>query len=182
MIIENKINKEKMEDSIKLFCKYAMLQRKKNFKKWIIVGICCGIVLILSWWILFNKFYLIVGAIMILYNVFLIVRFINSQKKLYNKALKEELNKLYNQEFVYRKHIFDKRDLILEIDYGTKKVELKYSFDNYYKLWIEENNNVIIIQFNKKPNGQIIIIYDCNIDNFKQYCSNNNIEYITVKK
>ena len=39
MIIENKINKEKLEDSIKLFCKYAMLQRGKILKKCIIVGI-----------------------------------------------------------------------------------------------------------------------------------------------
>lgn len=95
--------------------------------------------------------------------------------------LKKELNNIGDHEFIYRKDIFDKRELIIQIECGFKK-ELKYSFNNYYKLWIEENNNAIIIQFNKKPNAIFEIIYYDNIDIFKQYCSDNNIEYIIVKK
>ena len=86
-----------------------------------------GIVLILSWWILFNKFYLIVGAIAILYNVFLIVRFINSQKKLYNKVLKEELNKfihLENDEEFYKLKQLINNGIDLWLDDGRLKTLL----------------------------------------------------------
>ena len=38
MIIENKIDKIKLQDSMKLFIKYAMLDQTKKVKKLIIIG------------------------------------------------------------------------------------------------------------------------------------------------
>lgn len=144
---------------------------------------CCGSYLILSYWLLkVSIFFPIFGSIGILWAVANIVRFNKSQKKLYDKVLKEEINKFGDQDFIYRKYIFDKRDLLVQIDYGFKKNELKFSFNNYYKLWIEEKNNVIIMQFNKKPDGKIVIIYYNDIGNFKQYCTDNDIKYIIVEK
>lgn len=181
MIIENTIYKEKIEEMVKIFCKYSMLQQKKRFKKLTIIAMCLGILVILIGLLSSEIIYIICGSTLIVGYVFLIFISINSQKKLYNKVLKEELNKIGDQ-VLYRRHIFDKRDLTVQIEYGSKKSELKFSFNNYYKLWIEENNNVIIIQSNKKPNAIFTIIYYNNIDEFKQYCSNNNIEYTIVKK
>lgn len=183
MIIENQINKEKTKESIKIFLRYATLEKKKKFTKWIIVGLsCCVIVTLLSWLVLHNKIYLSFGIFMAIYNLFLIIKFMISQHKMYIKFLSEELSKYNNNELVARKHIFDGRFLSLELNYGDKKIEQKYSFDSYYKLWIEEISNVIIVQFGGKPDGKIIVIYFEQLYNFKQYCQNNNIDYITIKK
>lgn len=182
MIIENEINREKAKESIKLFLRYATLERKKKFTTCIIIGLCCGIILMLSWWILHKKIYLSFGIVMVIYNLFLIIKFNITQHKMYTKTLLEELTKYSNYDSVSRRHIFENRLLTLELDYGGKKIEQKYSFDTYYKLWIEDNSNVIIVQFGKKPNGKIVIIYYDQLSNFKQYCQNNNIEYLIVKK
>lgn len=61
MIIENTISKEKIEEIVKIFCKYSMLQQKQKFKKIAIVAMCFGILLILSYWFLFNGFIFFVG-------------------------------------------------------------------------------------------------------------------------
>lgn len=81
-----------------------------------------------------------------------------------------------------KKHILSKKNLKYEAVYGTDITNLEFSFDNYYKIWLEEENNIIAIQFNKKPNASVLIIYYDNIQSFKQYCVDNNIKYKIVKR
>lgn len=181
MIIENKINKAKLQDSMKLFVKYAMLDQTKKVKKWITIGLIAGIVVILGNIILQKLYFLIFGIALILYNVFLIYRYRNTQRKHYEKAINEQLSKYGEIDCVTRKHIFDGLTLTLEITNGKNIDTLSFSFDNYYKTWIEENNKVVLIQFGEKPNGKVVVIYCEDINGFKQYCVSNNINFEIVK-
>lgn len=181
MIIENKIDKTKLQDSMKLFIKYAMIDQTKKVKKWIIIGLIAGVVVILGNIILQKLYFLIFGIVAILYNIFLIFRYKNTQRKQYDKVLNEQLNKYGEVDCLTRKHIFEGHTLRLEIENDKRIDTLNFSFDNYYKLWIEENNKVVVIQFGEKPNGRVVVIYCDDINEFKQYCVSNNINFEIVK-
>ena len=181
MIIENKIDKIKLQDSMKLFIKYAMLDQTKKVKKLIIIGLIACVVVILCNIVLQKLFFLIFGIVGILYNIFLIFRYRNTQRKQYEKVLKEQLNKYGEIDIITRKHVFDSRKMLLEIKNGENIDTLNFNFDNYYKLWIEENNKVVVIQFGEKPNGKVVIIYCDDVNGFKQYCASNNINFEIVK-
>ena len=46
---------------------------------------------------------------------------------------------------------------------------------------IKENNKVVVIQFGEKPNGKVVVIYCDDVNEFKQYCVSNNINFEIVK-
>ena len=89
MIIENKIDKIKLQDSMKLFTKYAMLDQTKKVKKLIIISLIACVVVILGNIVLQKLYILIFGIFGILFNIFLIFRYRNTQRKQYEKVLKE---------------------------------------------------------------------------------------------
>ena len=181
MIIENKIDKIKLQDSMKLFIKYAMLDQTKKVKKLIIIGLIACVVVILGNVVLQKLYILIFGIVGILFNIFLIFRYRNTQRKQYEKVLKEQLNKYGEIDIITRKHVFDSRKMLLEIKNGENIDTLNFNFDNNYKLWIEENNKVVVIQFGEKPNGKVAVIYCDDVNEFKQYCVSNNINFEIVK-
>ena len=181
MIIENKIDKAKLQDSIKLFVKYAMIDQTKKVKKLITIGLIAGVVVILCNIVLQKLYILIYALVLILYNIFIIFRYKNTQRKQYEKALNDQLSKYDEVECITRKHIFNDHNLILEIERVDKIDTINFSFDNYYKIWIEENNKVVVIQFGEKPNGKVLVIYCDDINGFKQYCTINNIIFEIVK-
>ena len=181
MIIENKINKAKLQDSIKLFVKYAMIDQTKKVKKLITIGLIAGVVVILGNIILQKLYILIFALVSILYNVFMIFRYKNTQRKQYEKVLNDQLSKYGEVECITRKHIFEGHALRIQIENDKKIDTLNFNFDNYYKLWIEENNKVVVIQFGEKPNGKVVVIYCDDVNGFKQYCVSNNINFEIVK-
>ena len=71
--------------------------------------------------------------------------------------------------------------VITTID-GNNTDVLKLSFDGYYKIWIERYTNFIVIQFNQKQDVRITVIESNELDVFKKYCLDNNIEYSFVEK
>ena len=181
MIIENKIDKMNLQDSMKLFIKYAMLDQTKKVKKLIIIGLIACVTVILGNIVLQKLYILIFGIVGILFNIFLIFRYRNTQRKQYEKVLKEQLNKYGEIDSITRKYVFEGHALRIEIENDKKIDTLNFSFDNYYKLWIEENNKVVIIQFGEKPNGKVVVIYCDDVNGFKQYCVCNNINFEIVK-
>lgn len=129
-----------------------------------------------------NNICLFTGIICTPYSIIILLKFINRKKKDYTLIFNKEFKKIGNLEFIEKTYTFEKRNLKYEAVYGTDITNLEFSFDNYYKVWLEEENNVIAIQFNKKPNASVLIIYYDNIQSFKQYCVDNNIKYKIVKR
>lgn len=182
MIIENKIDQIKLQDSMKIFVKYAMKDQTKKVKKLIIIGFIASIAVLLGNIILQKSIFLIIGITAIIYNIFLIFRYRNTLQRQYERVLREQLNKYGEIDIITRKHVFDARTMTLEIKYGEHIDTLNFSFDDYNKVFIEEKNKVIIIQFGEKPNGKVVIIYYDSINDFKQYCIDNKLNYEIASK
>ena len=153
-------------------------------KKLFLIEVIGGIFLILYSFVtpIYMKLCLFTGIICIPYSIIILLKFINRKKKDYTLIFNKEFKKIGNLEFIEKTYTFEKRNLKYEAVYGTDIINLEFSFDNYYKVWLEEENNIIAIQFNKKPNASILIIYYDDIQSFKQYCVDNNIKYKIVKR
>lgn len=182
MIIENQINLSTMQEIIKILCKYALMKNQKKIKICSVILIIFGTLIILSNLIIFKLFYLIFGILTLIYVVIINLIFIKNKKRSYNLTMNEASKLFIDKPYIIRKYIFEKRNLIIGYDSSEKRPNLKFSFDNYYKIWIIEKKNVIVIQFNKKVQKQIVVINSDQINSFKTYCHQNELVYSSEYK
>lgn len=183
MKIENKIDKNLMTRMLAKVIKYANLQKSKNIRILILIMLIGGPVSIFNYFFLVHELIiLIVGLLAIPYGIFLIFRWKNTLNKAYKELLNLKLKSFENVENVYKTYEFDKKDLVITTKDGDKTDVLKLTFNSYYKVWIEKYTNFIIIQFNQKQDVRITVIESNELDMFKNYCIDNNIEYTIVEK
>lgn len=183
MKIENKIDKNLMTRMLAKVIKYANLQKSKNIRILILIMLIGGPVSIFNYFFLVHELIiLIVGLLTIPYGIFLIFRWKNTLNKAYKELLNLKLKSFENVENVYKTYEFDKKDLVITTKDGDKTDVLKLTFNSYYKVWIEKYTNFIIIQFNQKQDVRITVIESNELDMFKNYCIDNNIEYTIVEK
>lgn len=183
MKIENKIDKNLMTRMLAKVIKYGNLQKSKNVRILILIMLIGGAVSIFNYFFLVHDLLiLIVGVLAIPYGVFLIFRWKNTLNKAYKELLNLKLKSFDTVEYVNKTYEFDKKDLVITTIDGDKTDILKLSFDGYYKIWIERYTNFIIIQFNQKQDVRITVIESNELDVFKKYCLDNNIEYSFVEK
>lgn len=183
MKIENKIDKNLMTRMLAKVIKYVNLQKSKNIRILILIMLIGGPVSIFNYFFLVHELIiLIVGLLAIPYGIFLIFRWKNTLNKAYKELLNLKLKSFETVENVYKTYEFDKKDLVITTKDGDKTDELKLTFNSYYKVWIEKYTNFIIIQFNQKQDVRITVIEFNELDIFKNYCIDNNIEYTIVEK
>ncbi len=183
MKIENKLDKNLMTRMLAKVIKYANLQKSKNARILILIIIIGGAISIFNYFFLVHDLIiLIVGVLAIPYGVFLIFRCKNTLNKAYKELLNLKLKSFDTVEYVNKTYEFDKKDLVITTIDGDKTDILKLSFDGYYKIWIERYTNFIIIQFNQKQDVRITVIEFDELDVFKKYCLDNNMEYSFVEK
>lgn len=183
MKIENKIDKNLMTRMLEKVIKYVNLQKSKNIRILILIMLIGGPVSIFNYFFLVHELIiLIVGLLATPYGIFLIFRWKNTLNKAYKELLNLKLKSFETVEFVYKTYEFDKKDLVITTIDGDKTDVLKLSFDGYYKIWIERYTNFIVIQFNQKQDVRITVIESNELDVFKKYCLDNNIEYSFVEK
>lgn len=183
MKIENKIDKNLMTRMLAKVIKYVNLQKSKNIRILILIMLIGGPVSIFNYFVFVHELIiLIVGLLAIPYGIFLIFRWKNTLNKAYKELLNLKLKSFETVEFVYKTYEFDKKDLVITTIDGDKTDVLKLSFDGYYKIWIERYTNFIVIQFNQKQDVRITVIESNELDVFKKYCLDNNIEYSFVEK
>lgn len=183
MIIENKIDKENMKNNMKLLCKYNMFHVKKLVKVCSIIAIVCGLILLLTNLINFDIKILIIGilSLFIPFCNYMSMRY--NTKKWYDSIIKEKSKLFIEHEYVTRRYVFEDRNLLVELDNNSKKETFKFSFNDYYKIWVLNEKNDVIIQFNKsKLNKRIIVINDVSLNDFISYCQKNNIKYSNILK
>ncbi|MBE6130556.1 MAG: hypothetical protein E7183_02440 [Erysipelotrichaceae bacterium] len=183
MKIENKIDKNLMTRMLAKVIKYVNLQKSNNIRILILIMLIGGPVSIFNYFVFVHELIiLIVGLLAIPYGIFLIFRWKNTLNKAYKELLNLKLKSFDTVEYVYKTYEFDKKDLVITTKDGDKTDVLKLSFDGYYKIWIERYTNFIIIQFNQKQDVRITVIESNELDVFKKYCLDNNIEYSFVEK
>lgn len=183
MKIENKIDKNLMSRMLAKVIKYVNLQKSKNIRILILIMLIGGPVSIFNYFFLVHELIiLIVGLLAIPYGIFLIFRWKNTLNKAYKELLNLKLKSFETVENVYKTYEFDKKDLVITTKDGDKTDVLKLTFNSYYKVWIEKYTNFIIIQFNQKQDVRITVIESNELDMFKNYCIDNNIEYTIVEK
>ena len=183
MKIENKIDKNLMTRMLAKVIKYGNLQKSKNVRILILIMLIGGPVSIFNYFFLVHELIiLIVGLLAIPYGIFLIFRWKNTLNKAYKELLNLKLKSFETVENVYKTYEFDKKDLVITTKDGDKTDVLKLTFNSYYKVWIEKYTNFIIIQFNQKQDVRITVIESNELDMFKNYCIDNNIEYTIVEK
>lgn len=183
MKIENKIDKNLMTKMLAKVIKYANLQKSKNVRILILIILIGGPVSIFNYFVLVHELIiLIVGLLAIPYGIFLIFRWKNTLNKAYKELLNLKLKSFETVEYVYKTYEFENKDLVITTKDGNKTDILKFSFDSYYKIWIEKYTNFIIIQFNDKQDKRIVVVNSNEINKFKEYCKTNNIEYSFVEK
>lgn len=183
MKIENKIDKNLMTRMLAKVIKYANLQKSKNIRILILIMLIGGPVSIFNYFVFVHELIiLIVGLLAIPYGIFLIFRWKNTLNKAYKELLNLKLKSFETVENVYKTYEFDKKDLVITTKDGDKTDVLKLTFNSYYKVWIEKYTNFIIIQFNQKQDVRITVIESNELDMFKNYCIDNNIEYTIVEK
>ncbi|MBQ4570610.1 MAG: hypothetical protein IJB21_02835 [Bacilli bacterium] len=183
MKIENKIDKNLMTRMLAKVIKYVNLQKSKNIRILILIMLIGGPVSIFNYFFLVHELIiLIVGLLAIPYGIFLIFRWKNTLNKAYKELLNLKLKSFETVENVYKTYEFDKKDLVITTKDGDKTDVLKLTFNSYYKVWIEKYTNFIIIQFNQKQDVRITVIESNELDMFKNYCIDNNIEYTIVEK
>ena len=183
MKIENKIDKNLMTRMLAKVIKYVNLQKSNNIRILILIMLIGGPVSIFNYFVFVHELIiLIVGLLAIPYGIFLIFRWKNTLNKAYKELLNLKLKSFETVEFVYKTYEFDKKDLVITTKDGDKTDVLKLTFNSYYKVWIEKYTNFIIIQFNQKQDVRITVIESNELDMFKNYCIDNNIEYTIVEK
>ena len=183
MKIENKIDKNLMTRMLAKVIKYVNLQKSKNIRILILIILIGGPVSIFNYFVFVHELIiLIVGLLAIPYGIFLIFRWKNTLNKAYKELLNLKLKSFETVENVYKTYEFDKKDLVITTKDGDKTDVLKLNFNSYYKVWIEKYTNFIIIQFNQKQDVRITVIESNELDMFKNYCIDNNIEYTIVEK
>ena len=183
MKIENLLDKNLMTRMLAKVIKYANLQKSKNVRILILIMLIGGPVSIFNYFVLVHELIiLIIGLLAIPYGIFLIFRWKNTLNKAYKELLNLKLKSFDTVEYVYKTYEFDKKALVITTIDGDKTDVLKLSFDGYYKIWIERYTNFIVIQFNQKQDVRITVIESNELDVFKKYCLDNNIEYSFVEK
>ena len=183
MIIKNQLDKSLMTKMLAKVIKYANLQKSKNVRILILIMLIGGPISIFNYFVLVHDLIiLIIGLLAIPYGIFLIFRWKNTLNKAYKELLNLKLKSFDTVEYVYKTYEFDKKALVITTIDGDKTDVLKLSFDGYYKIWIERYTNFIVIQFNQKQDVRITVIESNELDVFKKYCLDNNIEYSFVEK